>query len=137
MFSEAHELLDKIDPVSTDAEVDGSWIDVKKFHRLVAKFQVGAIASTGTLTFQVRQATSAAGAGAKALKATAAIDDTGDNKVHWLEIRGEEFDVNDGFHYARIEAVAATAASIVSGELLGIVGRYSRQTNHADLTVVE
>lgn len=124
-FSEAHDLIDSIFPVSTSTQVNGAWVDVKDFHRIVAKLKVGAIAATGTLVFQIQQATSAAGAGAKALKAAPSIGDTADNRDIWLEVKAEELDVDGGFRFVRIEAIAATAASIISAELLGVKGRYS------------
>ena len=125
LFVEEFKSLQRISPQSTSTQVNGSaYVDVSGFARFVAKFNVGAIASTGTLTVQVRQATSAAGAGVKALIASAALADTGDDQDIWLEFKAEDLDVDGGFKFVRLEIVAATAASIVGAELLGFVSRF-------------
>ncbi len=134
-FSEEQIILDTIPPISTAAQVNGAWVSMSGVARAVAKFNTGLIAATGTLTFQVRQAQDAAGTGAKALKASAAMIDTDDNKVRWIEIRAEELDVDGGFDFIRIEAVAAVAASLVFAELLGFVERYAPAVQPAALTV--
>lgn len=134
-FSESHDLLDSIRPQSTSTQVNGSYVSIKDYPRIIAKCAVGAIAATGTLTFQVRQAQDSSGTGVKALKASAALTDADDNKDIWLEIRAEELDVDNGFDHVRIEVVAATAASLVQAELLGFVGRYGPASQPATLVV--
>jgi hypothetical protein len=134
-FNERHDLLDSIRPQSTSVQVNGSYVSIKDHPRIVAKCSVGAIAATGTLTFQVRQAQDSSGTGVKALKASAALDDTDDNQDIWLEIQAEELDVDNGFDHVRIEVVAATAASLVQAELLGFVGRYGPAAQPATLIV--
>lgn len=124
-FAEQLKTLQRISPQSTSVQVNGStYVDTAGFHRFIAKFQVGAIAATGTLTLQVRQATSAGGAGAKALIASADLTDTGDDQDIWLEFKAEDLDVKNGFRYVRLEIVAATAASLVGAELLGFVASF-------------
>lgn len=125
LFVEQFKSLQRISPQSTSTQVNGSaYVDVSGFRRFIAKFNVGAIAATGTLTCQVRQATSAAGAGVKALIASAALADTGDDQDIWLEFKAEDLDVDNGYKFVRLEIVAATAASIVGAELLGFVATY-------------
>ena len=134
-FSEDFDLLDVINPQSTSTQVNGTWVSVRDYPRFIAKCNIGAIASTGTFTFQIRHAVDGSGTSAKALKASAALADTDDNEQLWLEVRAEELDVDGGFDYVRIEAVAATAASIISAELLGYGARYAPVAQPATLTV--
>lgn len=115
-FVEAVHFADNIDPVSSSTQVNGTWTQMTGAAG-VAIFHTGLIAATGTLTFQVRQAKDAAGTGAKAFKVAAAMTDTADNNHVIIRFRAEELDVNGGFDYVRIEAVAATAASLISAEL--------------------
>lgn len=123
-FTEAHELLDKISPVSSSTAVNGSWVSVAEVHRGVALFQTGLVAASGTVDFIIEQAQDSSGTGAKAFKAATQLTDAGDNESVAIEFRSEELDVDNGFYYVRISATCATAAALVSGELLGVVDRY-------------
>lgn len=134
-FAESVAQVDVILPQSTSTQVNGSWVSVAQYERMVAKLATGNIASTGTITFQVRQAKDTSGTSAKALVAAAALGDTSDNTNIWLDIKGSDLDNDNGFSCVRIEIVAATAASLVFAELLGYVARYQPVTQPA--TVVQ
>lgn len=134
-FSEGYALLDVINPISTSTAINGTWTQVGKFNRLIAKLQVGLIAAGGTLDFKIEQATNGAGAGAKPLKSITQLADTADNVQRWIEVKDEELDVNGGFDYVRITITGATAASLVSAELLGFIGRYEPVAQPATLVV--
>lgn len=124
-FIEQLKTLQRISPQSTSSQVNGAaYVDVGIFRRLVAKFNIGAIAASGTLTVQVRQAKDAAGTGVKALIASAAYISTDGNNDVWLEFKDEDCDIANGYHFVRLEIVAATAASVVSAELLGFNASY-------------
>lgn len=131
---ETHQQLDRLTPVSTSTTVNGTWVSCKNFKRFTAKCQVGAIAASGTFTFRVQQAKDGSGTGAKALKTSAALTDTGDNQDIWLDFMAEDLDVDNGFDFVRIEAIAATAASVIAAELLGNGdARYTPVTQPATL----
>lgn len=133
-FNEAIVQLDRIGAISASTQTNGAWVSVANCPRFVAKLNVGLIAATGTLGFQVRQAQDAAGLNAKAFKVMApTYIDTDDNEDSWLDCRAEELDVDGGFDYVRIEVLAATAASLFSAELLGYVHRYGPATQPASL----
>lgn len=120
-FNEVFTPLGQVSPISSSAANSSSWVDVSNMARIVAIIQTGLIAATGTFNAKLEQATSSGGAGAKDItgKAITALDDTGDNKNLVIDCRADELDVNNGFKFVRLTLTGATAASLMSGILLG------------------
>ena len=105
-FTEIHEPGGELYPTSRAIGVyDTGWLDMRDHQRIVFLIAVGVIAQGGTVDFQVRQATSAAGANATVLfpnagwiAMTQLTDADGDDLVA-VEVRTEQMDVDGGFRY--------------------------------------
>lgn len=99
-----------------------SWVPVANFGSISAQILIGAMTATGTLDANLQQATSAAGAGAKAIAGKAlaqTLAATGSNTQASIECRGEDLDVNNGFGYVALTVIIGTAASVFGASLLG------------------
>ena len=99
----------------TAATYNTAWMSMANHQRAVFLISVGDMGQGATLDFAVQQATSVAGAGAKALtpakaitQLTAAAGD-GDDLIA-VELRTEELDVDGGFAYIRGVLTIAGAA---------------------------
>lgn len=113
----------------TGAGADGDWVSMAHGRRLAIILLTGAWAG-GTSAVTLEQATSAAGAGAKALSLAeywsktgygattvfARVAVAGDtfnlsaaNKVHVIEVDAAELDVNAGFTHVRVRAASPGA----------------------------
>ena len=125
-FTEVNELLVNQVVQAGAAEANTGWLDVSRFHRVFA--QVIPIGAPGVdIDVDIEEATSAAGANAQALDGgnkdiTINAADTAPSAI---EIRGEEFDVNDGFRYINIETTPAGQSATYVVQVFGIVPRYA------------
>ena len=122
-FPEGHAILATLDPVSQGAAtVTTGWVSMANIHQLVALIQTGVLGASATVDAKLRQATSAAGAGAKDITGkaiTQIVKASGDNKQATIEVRDTELDVNNGFSFVQLSLTVGTAASLVSAVLLG------------------
>jgi hypothetical protein len=124
-------LLDYLAPVSQAAGTvtTPNWIYVGNLaDQLQGEIQVGVMGAGATITMQVMQATSNAGAGAKAVtgKAITQLTQTPTNNsgtISTIDFRCQDLDTNNGFDYVQLSIVVATAACLLSAELRGS-GRY-------------
>jgi hypothetical protein len=140
-------------PAADAAGRSGQWVGVKNTHKLYVVVNVNqGNAAPVTLTFQ--QATSAAGAGAKALsgsafiwanqaQAQAAGGDTltqqtsaasfatsaaiAAKKVIFEVILEDCLDINNGFCYVQVITSASNAANITQADYFLIPGRFQQQ----------
>lgn len=132
LLREQVELLDVIHPVSSSTEVQSAWVSVNGYREIVWELLIGLIASTGTLVMTVEQATSAAGAGAKAITeldgvgtfAITALADSDDDVAISVTLLTEFLDRDGGFGFIQVSVTPATAASLLS---LTIKGRIQHQ----------
>jgi len=134
-FSEGARRLDSISPVSSSTVVNGAWVSVAGFEKIVALIEVGVIAATGTVDAAIQQATSAAGADPKAIgsgKAITQLADTADNTSYAIEVRADELDVDNDFTFVRLSITPATAAALISGTLLGVEAHFKPTTHNFD-----
>lgn len=113
----------------TGAGMDGDWVSLDNHRRAMISLQQGAWAG-GTPAVTLEQATSAAGAGAKALalterwEGTSLTDDAYDrsvvtsdtfnlpnaaNRINFLEINADDLDTANGFKYFRCRVASPGA----------------------------
>jgi hypothetical protein len=127
--SEQLSLLATIDPVSQAAGAASSaWVSAVNFHNFLALIQTGVLGTAATLDAKISQAQDNTGTGAKDLTAkaiTQIVKATGDNKQALINFRPDDLDANNGFAFVRLTLTVGTAASIVSGQLLGLDPRYA------------
>lgn len=120
--------------------VTSGWVDMSKFHAALAVVGVGDMVATSTVDAKLEQATSSAGAGAKAItgKAITQLTQAGtdDNKQALIDVRPEDLDRDNGFRFVRLSMTVAAAASDAFGLLLGLYPRYGIGTAN-DLASVD
>jgi len=79
------------------------WVSMKEYDSAMVIIQTAALHNSSALTCQLRQATSAAGAGAKNITGyTAAFTGLEDNTAKTIDVRGENLDNNNAFTYLGI-----------------------------------
>ncbi len=117
----------KVDVAMVAATLNNSsntplWVSMKNYHAALVIIQSATIAAGGAVTVQLRQATSAAGAGAKNITGyTSSFSDTDDNKVKTIDVKSENLDTNNGFTYLGVLLTetgsqnAAMSATFVRG----------------------
>ena len=128
--------------IGSGATISSGWSPSYLFGQIQAIIQTGAIAAGGSVTAQLYQATSAAGAGAKVLtgKATSTALTNAANPtdtVVEINVKGEEFDVTNGFAYVQLQITSTGAASLASGLILGHDPRELPATLNAAANVVQ
>lgn len=116
-------LLDAIDPVSTATTVTTGWIDMKGIGSFQAIVLVGALGTNATVDAKLEQALTSGGGtpldvpGKAITQLTKAGSD--DNKQAVINCRADELTVNSDYRWVRLSITVGTAASLVSGLLLG------------------
>lgn len=136
--------LGGIDPqsIASGATVSSPWIPVALWGQIMALIQTGVISAGGSVTAQLYQATSAAGAGSKVItgKATsAALTAAANSPSAQVEInlKGEELDVTNGFAFIQLQITATGAAALASAQLFGHDAREGPATLNAPATLVQ
>jgi hypothetical protein len=125
-----------ISPQSVDgATVSSPWISMAQLGYLCAIVAAGAIADTGTLDGAFVQATSAAGAGEKAVtgKSMTQLLTANDDDQVFFNVSEDDLDTANGFTHVQLQLTAATAASLVSAVLLGFDANYSPKAHGGDV----
>lgn len=109
------------------ADVTGAYQSISGANRVLVVLTTASLTAAKVATIELLQATSAAGAGAKALKAAVTgTAPTGNGAVTvQVEAMAEEFDTNDGFIYFAAKATCDEDAKV--GAAVAILGelRYS------------
>lgn len=109
------------------ADVTGSYISMAGCNRVLAVLTTASLTAGKVATIELLQATSSAGANAKALKASATgTAPVGNGAVTvQVEVLGDEFDTNNGFAYFAVKATCNEDAKV--GAAVAIKGdlRYS------------
>lgn len=109
-------------------EHNSGYVALNNYHRAVILIDVGDLAATATLDVDLEQATSTAGAGAKAItgksitQLTQAGGDSDD--LVCMELRTEELDVDGGFDCINVEVTVANAAAEFSVWIFGYEPRF-------------
>jgi hypothetical protein len=127
--SELLAVLAVIDPASLAVgTATTGWVSAGQHHGLLAIIQTGVLGTAATLDAKLQQATDATGTGAKDISGKAIsqiVKASGDNKQALINLRPEDLDVNNGFAYVRLSVTVGAAASLASGQLLGLNPRYA------------
>ena len=126
-------LLDVIPVLRTAAAavVSADFADLGNYHRAVLVVHTGAMVSGTGLEIQLLQATSAIGAGAKGIPTDLApekileLDGDDDDSIFVIELRAEELDINNGFHFVGISYDVDDQNATFSAILFGIEPRYA------------
>jgi hypothetical protein len=118
-------IVGNIDPdVYTASTVTTGWIDMSKFHAIMAIVQAGTLGSSATLNAKLQQATSAAGAGAKDItgKAITQLTQAGtdSDKQAVINLFADELDINNGFTHVQLSMTIGTATSDAGAIVLGL-----------------
>ncbi len=127
--SEELSILATIDPISQGAgTVSTAWINVVNFHAFLAVVQTGVMGAAATLDAKVQQAQDNAGTGVKDVTGKAIVQilkASGDNKQSLINLKPEDVDNANSFGFVRVTLTVGVAASLVSGQLLGVNPRYA------------
>ncbi len=133
--SELETPLAVLHPVSQGIGVANSaWVLMENYHRAHLELIVGVMGAGGTVDCQIRQASDAAGTGAKVIadkagtgnKAITQLTQAGGdgNDIVRIELQTEELDVDNGFEYIGVQLTVAGAACLLSYVLYGNEPRY-------------
>jgi hypothetical protein len=154
LLVEAAKVVKAFGPVdTTGAGQDGAWVSLKDYRRLAVVLSTGAWAG-GNAAVTLEQAQDAAGTGAKALAfdkyvevfnnastpkdaaSEVAVSNntynlTGANKVHVIEVRTGDLDINNGFKFVRVRTASpgANADLIAAHYLLYKGGHVAKPAN--------
>lgn len=129
--------MDAVQGTASSTPLTTGWIDMAQLDRLVAYFSTGDMANE-TIDFAIQQATSNAGAGAKALDAIAQVAASAagnDSKIYGLEVRDADLDVAGGFRFVRATITTGGATGGVASILALGLPRY-RPASQVDGTKV-
>ena len=139
--SELLSILATIDPVSQGAgSVTSGWVNVANFHSFLAVVQTGVMGASATLDAKIQQAQDNSGTGVKDVTGkaiTQIVKATGDNKQAFINLRPEDVDNINGFGFVRVSLTVGVAASIVSGQLIGLNPRYATADAYNQAAVVQ
>lgn len=139
--SELLSILATIDPVSQGAgSVTSGWVNVANFHSFLAVVQTGVMGASATLDAKIQQAQDNSGTGVKDVTGkaiTQIVKAMGDNKQAFINLRPEDVDNINGFGFVRVSLTVGVAASIVSGQLLGMNPRYATADAYNQAAVVQ
>ena len=139
--SEALSILATIDPISQGVgTVSTPWINVVNFHTFLAVIQTGVLGASATLDAKVQQAQDNAGTGVKDITGKAIVQilkASGDNKQALINFKPEDVDNANNFGFVRLTLTVGVAASLVSGQLLGVNPRYASADAFDQVGVVQ
>jgi len=108
--------------------LNGTWVSLRDYHRAWLVLNVGDMAAGATLDAGLQQATTTAGAGAKAITGKTITQLTqaggdGDDLV-CIELQTEELDVSNNFDCVRFYVTVANAAVEYGAVLYGLMSRF-------------
>jgi len=98
------------------------WISMASVGAIMAEIKTGVLGTAATVDAKIQQATSSAGANAKDITGkaiTQIVKATGDNKTAFINVSGDELDVNGGFTYVQLSITVGAAESLIGGTVLG------------------
>lgn len=118
-----------INPVSQGVgSVSTGWIAAADYANFVAALQVGALGASATVDAKLEQAQNGSGTGAKDITGKAITQltkaSTDDNKQAFINLKPEELDIANNFTHFRLTVTVATAACLISAQVLGLTRRY-------------
>lgn len=142
--SEDAAVVATIDPVSLSTNThDSDYVDMSKFHRLMAVVQTGVLGANATFDAKLQHASDTSDTGLEDITGkaiTQIVKATGDNKQAIInltpeEMKGAALNINNGARYVRLRITVATNASIGSAVLLGFSPRHA-PADDSDLSSV-
>lgn len=124
-FNEKIAILAALDPASVaPGTVLTAWVNMAGFHSAAALIQTGVMSANSTLDARLRQATDAAGSGAKDIPGKALTQMLASSgKQALIEVRGDELDTNNGYSFIALSVTVGVAATILSAQLFGTHAR--------------
>lgn len=133
-------VLAVIDPDAYGASTEVSdWVDASEFHQILAIVMAGTLGTSATLDAKLRQATSAAGAGAKDITGasiTQLVKATDDDKQAIMSLDVDALDIANGFRYVALSMTIGTATSDAAGLIIGLAPRVGPASDN-DLASVD
>lgn len=134
-------VLAVIDPDAYGASTEVSdWVDASQFHQILAIVMAGTLGSSATLDAKLRQATSAAGAGAKDITGAAITQltqaGTDADKQAIMSLDVDALDIAGGFRYVALSMTIGTATSDAAGLIIGLAPRVGPASDN-DLASVD
>lgn len=125
-FSDLVAELDRIPPASQGAgSATTAWLDASQYPEFAGVILVGVLGASATVDAKFQQATSSGGAGAKNITGAAITQITsGNNQEAVINLRGDQLDINNGFNFIQLSITVGVAATLISGVVYGIAGRY-------------
>lgn len=140
-LSEKVAVLATLDPAAVAAStVVTTFVPLSNFHQLSALIQTGVMGASATIDAKLRQATDAAGTGAKDISGKAIaqiVKASGDNKQAFIECHGADLDVNGGFAFVALSVTVGVATSQLSASLIGSVPRFAAASALNQAAVVQ
>ena len=131
----------KIDPDAYNAgAVTSDYVDMSKFHDIMAIVSVGDMQATSTVDAVLVQATDSGGTGVKNItgKSITQLTQAGtdDNKQAVINCRADELDKDNSFDFIAVKVTVAAAASDMDAVIIGFDARYDSATDN-DLASVD
>ena len=133
-------VLAVIDPDAYGVSTEVSdWVDASQFHQILAIVMAGTLGSSATIDGKIRQATSAAGAGAKDIAGAAITQMTksaGDDKQALISLNTDALDIAGGFRYVALSMTIGGAPADAGGLIVGLAPRVGPASDN-DLASVD
>jgi len=131
-------ILGTIDPVSQGAgTVNFDVVAAKGYFTLLFIVLTGVLGADATLDFVIKGDTTSGGSFATTVKsATQVVKASGDAKQIMVELNSDEIGMS-GFTHFRGQVTVGTAASLISGVVLGLEQRYGNGTGNNIASVVQ
>lgn len=133
-FTEVHDILATLPPTAGNAAVgthNSGYVSLADYHRAFVWLDLGEAGQGATANVAITQATSAAGAGAKALTTPAGATKNpaqivaADAGGHiGVEVRSEELDITNGYIFLQAAVTIAGDTYYYDLVIFGIVSRY-------------
>lgn len=105
-------------------QYNSAYVNVGRYHRESLMFSVGHMDAAATITVEIYEATSAAGAGAALIagKVLNIADDVDDNELHTISVRNEE--LTPGAAYVQVRVTVAGGHVELQYALYGLCADY-------------
>lgn len=134
LFSDALQFMGDIAPITlNNTNAATIWMDMRNVSKIGVVIQAGVMHADSDIDLLVRQATSAAGAGAKAVLAaldTEILTGADDGKQVIVNIDQVDLDFDNGFAFVEIKLTeTGSQAALVSASAYGIGASYAPGTN--------
>lgn len=140
-FFERNAIAAVISPVSQGAGTAVSgWIPMAQYHEIAAVLAVGVFGASATVDCKFQQATDSSGTGAKDITGksiTQLLAAGGNNRQAVVTVRDTDMDTNNGFTHVQFSVTVGTAATLISGVVLGAVPLYSPASSFNPASVAQ